>query len=122
MWGNDSEKAPANSIEEFTPAVSIAWTNGSTEDDGPEGSSMRLVIQISSDEILREADQIRRYRAETRPAEIKPEDLPEGVLAAIVSYPPEVVTFNTTGLTRQEAQKMIRVARKARDQVHGADE
>ena len=121
-WDDPMVANPEGTIVEPTAVLSVTWTRGHIDEETPDGAWMQFAFQISADEVLRKADQIRHNRELTRLQPLDPAELPEGMLAAIVEYPAEVVTFETIAITRHEAQKLIRFTRKARDVVHGVDE
>ena len=118
-WHDPMQPVREGVILEPTPVVWVGWTPGVIGSDAPDGAYMQISMQVAASEVLRMADEIRaRATLEAIPAD----ELPEGVLPAIVETPPEVVTFQTISLDRAAAQKLIRATRRARDAVFGSDE
>lgn len=92
---------------EFTPALHIGWHgdgSGAQQNGDPNDSHLDVFVEIHADEILRIADGIRWVRENLTPA------------------PAAMHRIEITSLTRPETQKLIRVLKRARDAVFGADE
>lgn len=98
-WAQDGEGLSEGQHWENTPALDVAW--------GPsigDEKSMQFHMEVDADEVLRAAAEIQRLR-----------DTPD--VPGLTSW-----RFSTVVLSRTEAQKAIKVIRRARDAVYGADE
>lgn len=82
---------------ENSPYLQIGWHAGNDLEQG----TLIVSMTVNADEVLRAAEEITRIRAD---------------------HPVKDWDFSAGSLTRPEAQKLIRVAKRARDQVFGADE
>jgi len=104
-WAQDGETLKENEHWENTPVLHIGWhgNSGSLDD-----SSLILEFEIDADEVLRAAAQIQARR----------ESFQAGSGDSLIESWP----FGTVVLTRPEAQKLIRVTKRARDAVFEADE
>ena len=94
-WTPDDEPLSMNQHWEETPVVYVGWSHEIEP-------VIQITVEVDPDEVLRAADEINRARAR----KVNGSD----------------VFFATTKLSRAEAQKLIKVTRRARDQVFGGDE
>lgn len=109
-YPNDGEGLVDGETWEHTPALHIGWHGDgiNTQVNGdPADAHLDVFVEIHCDELLRIADGIRRTR----------ETFPDGEHNLPAMHRIEIAT-----LTRPEAQKLIRVVKRARDAVFGADE
>jgi hypothetical protein len=98
-WAEDGEPLHDGEHWENTPTLYVGWAKN---DDGLD-HGMQIYIDIEATEVLRAADAIRENKEKT-------------------GYLQESWQFYTVSLKRDEAQKIIRVTRRARDAVFDADE
>lgn len=89
---------------EDTPTVSVGWDRPGDHGLPSEEGCIQFHVSVAADEVVRAAAEITRTRENP--------ELP-GL---------NQVTFSTVALSRVEAQKSIRVIRRARDAAYGADE
>ena len=94
-WTEEDQPLAKNQHREETPVVYVGWSHEIE-------SVMQVSVVVSAKEILRAADQLRPL---------------VGVAAEGESW-----MFTSTRLSRTESQKLIKVTRRARDQVFGGDE
>lgn len=97
---------PPDSHVEVTPTLHVHWTAATRE--GAEGTPDEGFAQI---ELSVHVETLRRMLSE---ADVSAGFGPE--------HAPTQLGFFTRSLTRAETQKLIRVSRRARDQVFGGDE
>lgn len=100
-WAQDGDALHDGEHWEETPVLYIGWSHNIE-------TVMQASIEVGAEEVLRAAEEIKRTR--------KLAD--EG--AGIPGHQSWI--FDTTALNRAEAQKLIRVTRRARDQVFEGDE
>lgn len=100
-WAQDGDQLNDGQHWEDTPTVYLAWDSSAPDTLPP---SVILHVDINCDEVLRAAAEITRMRER--------DDI----------TPLEHWMFHTVVLDREEIQKLIRTARRARNAVFGGDE
>lgn len=100
-WAQDGDRLEDGQHWEETPVLFVGWSH-------TVEAVMQVSMEVAAEEVLRAAAEIKRTR--------KLAD--EG--AGITGYQSWI--FDTIALNRAEAQKLIRVTRRARDQVFEGDE
>lgn len=98
-WAVDGEPLRDGDHWENTPTLFLGWSKIA---DGLD-PDMLVYIEVDADEVLRAADAIQRNKEAT-------------------GFQQNTWMFSTVRLTRDEAQAIVRVARRARDAVFGGDE
>jgi len=102
-WAQDGDVLHDGEHWENTPVVFVGWSNHDRL-----GDSLQISVSVDAEEILRMAKNIEHNRA-------------LGLEGAGVTVPDQY-EFSTIVMSRPEAQKLIRTAKRARDAVFGADE
>lgn len=104
-YPNDGEGLRDDETWELTPALYIGWHgDGIGHPEGtPTDSHLDVFVEIYADELLRIADDIRAAEKRGKPY-------------------PKMHRVEIVSLTRPETQKLIRVLKRARNSVFGADE
>lgn len=118
---DDINNQPEGTYVEERPTVYLVWDKPKNPEGAPESGYIGFAVSISEEEVLRAAEDIKRDRI-ARKAEY--DALPDNVRPAkpAVWYDRKVEFRTGQELSRQEANNLIRVTRRARDARYGSDE